>query len=617
MKDVRIGVKLLVSFVVVALLSGFVGIVGYKGLNQTSNSMTTITTVYLVGIEALAKLRYNLRNVILAQRTLLIQGLPQSERDIQYSNIENARKLYREAMEHYEGLPKDAEQQKQWDTFKRVNAQATETNNTGFTLLREWEMDPQNSEKYKKAFSHVFSGIEVNRSMFSQLGNIIDLNKRESERVMLTADSAVAANVTLIVAISALAPVLALLLGLALTRSIVVPLRKVVGFSDLVASGRLDEVLDVNQKDELGQVSDSLRAMVLNLQSKIVEATEKTRLAEVESDRARMATQEAHAAKEQAERAKADGMLQAANKLEGVVEIVTSASEELAAQVEQSSRGAEEQSQRIGETATAMEEMNATVLEVARNASQAAESATTARGRAESGAAVVGQAVKSIGEVQRQALSMKEGMSTLGERAKAIGQVMTVISDIADQTNLLALNAAIEAARAGEAGRGFAVVADEVRKLAEKTMAATKEVGEAILGIQEGTNTNIMSVESTVKTIGEATSLASESGQALAEIVHLVELVTDQVRSIATASEQQSAASEEINRSIEAVSRISTETSGAMRQSAQAVVELADQSLILRDLIREMQAQDTLDKGSAKMVGARARALPGKRGIAA
>jgi len=282
---------------------------------------------------------------------------------------------------------------------------------------------------------------------------------------------------------------------------------------------------------------------------------------------------------------------------------VASASEELSAQIDESSRGSEQQSRRVSETATAMEEMNATVLEVAKNASQAAHTAIEAKHKAEDGASIVKQVVRGISQVQAEALNMKTDMTDLGRQAQGIGQIMSVISDIADQTNLLALNAAIEAARAGEAGRGFAVVADEVRKLAEKTMSATKQVGDAIRGIQDGTQKNVVNVDNAVRKIDEATSLAGKSGEALGEIVSLVELTTDQVNSIATASEQQSAASEQISRSIEDVNRISSETADAMRQSALAVGELSDQALALKGLVGEMQSNGSGSSALAALRG--------------
>ena len=201
----------------------------------------------------------------------------------------------------------------------------------------------------------------------------------------------------------------------------------------------------------------------------------------------------------------------------------------------------------------------------------------------------VSRVAEFLTRVNDNARQSRTDMETLGHQAESIGAVLGVISDIADQTNLLALNAAIEAARAGDAGRGFAVVADEVRKLAEKTMTATKEVGDAIRGIQAGARKNIGNVENAVQKIDAATQLAGKSGEALNEIVSLVDLTTDQVRSIATASEQPSSASEEINRSIEDVSRISAETSDAMQQSARAVGELAQQAQVLKGLIDHMK----------------------------
>ena len=337
-------------------------------------------------------------------------------------------------------------------------------------------------------------------------------------------------------------------------------------------------------------VFGAMKQMVTTLKNKISEANEKTKEAAQESEKAKLAMSQAEEARKHAERAKAEGMLQAARQLEGVVKVVSSASEELSAQVEQSSRGADEQSNRVRETATAMEEMNATVLEVAKNAQMAADISTQTKNQAIDGSRIVNNAVTSIKSVHTQSLAIKEDMDALGQQAEGIGQIMSVIADIADQTNLLALNAAIEAARAGDAGRGFAVVADEVRKLAEKTMTATQEVGQAVRGIQEGTRKNIQNVDNAGSAIEEAANLSVSSGESLTKILELVNLVNDQVQSIATASEEQSAASEEINRSVEQVASISAETAQAMEHASRAVADLAQQSQVLQGLITEMKS---------------------------
>ena len=374
-----------------------------------------------------------------------------------------------------------------------------------------------------------------------------------------------------------------------LARSITAPINHIISYSKDVASGNLNATLVERFSHDLGVLQASLEAMVENLKSKILEAERNSSIASEQTEKALLAMKEADVARQKAESAKAEGMLQAAHQLEGVVEIVSSASEQLSAQIEQSSRGADEQSGRVRETATAMEEMNATVLEVARNAQQAADVSHQARQQALEGSKIVTDAVKSIEAVHAQSIAIKEDMDVLGKQAEGIGQIMGVIADIADQTNLLALNAAIEAARAGDAGRGFAVVADEVRKLAEKTMIATQEVGQAITGIQEVTRKNIRNVEQSGVSIEEAAKLSAQSGESLKQILEFVHMVNDQVQSIATASEQQSAASEEINHSVEQVATISAETAQAMEQASSAVAELAQQSHALQRLIVEMK----------------------------
>ena len=423
----------------------------------------------------------------------------------------------------------------------------------------------------------------------AKMGEYMETKKEISKKTADDAKSLYKNLTSFTLIITGAVVLLGLAISLAVAGSIAGPMKKAVDFSQAVSQGDLTRNLDVAQKDEVGKLAEGLKVMVTNLKAKIAEAEAKGAEAVRETELAQSATASAEEATQKAEGAKAEGMLQAAGQLEGVVEIATSASEELSSQIEQSSKGAEQQSQRVSETATAMEEMNATVLEVAKNASNAAETSDNARVKAQEGQALVEKVVTGIGAVQKQALELKQDMGVLGKQAQDIGQIMNVIPDIADQTNLLALNAAIEAARAGDAGRGFAVVADEVRKLAEKTMIATKEVGEAISGIQNGTKKNMDNVDRSVMTIEDATGLAHKSGESLKEIVGLVHTASDQVRSIATAAEEQSSASEEINRSIEQVAAISSQTVQSMTQASQAVSELAKQTQVLQNLINELK----------------------------
>ncbi|QGY41936.1 PAS domain-containing protein [Pseudodesulfovibrio cashew] len=279
----------------------------------------------------------------------------------------------------------------------------------------------------------------------------------------------------------------------------------------------------------------------------------------------------------------------AADEATEIARAVSASARDLAEKIRTASDGAMEQSNRAMEASSAMDEMNSSVTEVARNASSTASMSEETSELARSGAEIVGRSVEMMRAVHEQSEGLRAQMDDLGEHAKGIGAIMGVITDIADQTNLLALNAAIEAARAGEAGRGFAVVADEVRKLAEKTMDATHEVGEYIHSIQESASNNIRSTEDSAEALRECRRMIEQSGESLNLIVAKADEAAVQVQSIASAAEEQSATSEQINAATDTVNRIAGETADSMRESAAAIERLNGLAGELRRAIDKMQ----------------------------
>ncbi|BBD08731.1 methyl-accepting chemotaxis protein [Desulfovibrio ferrophilus] len=381
---------------------------------------------------------------------------------------------------------------------------------------------------------------------------------------------------------------LAALLFVFLIHRLMKPLRDLSEVTAQIAGGDLDARASYAADDAIGQTVNSVNAMVETLRDKMSEAEQRGDEARQESERAKDAMEAA-----EQERQRVISLLETINEVTeqalGISASLASGADELAAQAEQIRNGSDIQKTRTQETATAMEEMNATVLEVAQNAGAAAEGADKASGHATEGMEVVTQVIASSKDVASHTNTLTEVLNELGQQAQGIGAIMGVISDIADQTNLLALNAAIEAARAGDAGRGFAVVADEVRKLAEKTMQATGEVESATKAIQNSATNSIEAMTTTSKLVEQSTALSEQSGAKLEEIIDQVRETADRVRSIATAAEQQSATSEEINRSTEEIHTISMETSEGITQSVEAIRQIADLSSNLQQLIGELQ----------------------------
>ena len=582
MRNISIQWRLLGGFCLVTLVAAVLGVSSVRGFRDIKHSMDKVSNAILPSVEALSDIRFNLMVIFGIQKVLLFKEAP--NRDALYHDIEAARKRYMEAAAKYEKLPKNEAAVAPWNDFKRLIDEARDVNRKTLSSLKDWEKDPSREDAYRQAVESALTGasdVTIHKAM-EALSRVLQINMEDSAREEVAATRDADDNVRLAVTMLCLAVVLSLTLGVVITRSIVKPLKAGVHYAVAVSEGRLDETLGIAQRDEVGLLADRLRAMVARLKEKIGEAQAKERLAAEETQKAVQATHEAEEAKGMAERARQEGILHVARQLGDIVERLSCASEELSSQIEQSSQGTNAQRRRVEETATSMEQMSASVMEVAKNASQTSEAADAANVAAENGTAEVRNAVSGIQSVAESAGKLGQVLTTLDGQAAEIGRIIGVINDIADQTNLLALNAAIEAARAGEAGRGFAVVADEVRKLAEKTMTATKEVENSIHQIQDGSRHAVASMKETEARVAGSTEATSKAGEALANIMTRIREVTSQVGQIATAAEQQSAAAEEINRNLEVIAEVAREADEGASQTAQATRELAElaQSLL-------------------------------------
>ncbi len=268
---------------------------------------------------------------------------------------------------------------------------------------------------------------------------------------------------------------------------------------------------------------------------------------------------------------------------------LSSASTEIAASAEEASRGARSQSDQVSQVASATEEMSAAVIEASRNSNDASEASQKASETAAMGGQIVSETIEGMQMIADIVSESTESIRKLATSADQIGEIIQVIDDIADQTNLLALNAAIEAARAGEQGRGFAVVADEVRKLAEKTVKATEEITKMIKGIQQDTATAAESMETGMQQVEQGKKLADQAGASLNDIVAMSNQVGGMIRQIAEASKEQSSAAEQISGSLENVSTITLETAKGAEESATAAEELTRQAESVKEMVAEFK----------------------------
>ena len=381
------------------------------------------------------------------------------------------------------------------------------------------------------------------------------------------------------------------LVGVVFVRGISRPLKQTARFASQVSAGELDVALDIHRADEIGTLANALREMVDSLKQKIALAGEQMEVAKAQSVKAEAAMRES-----EEQRNRISGILDAirhgTEEAGGISHALSNASNTLGSESERVSRGAEQQYDLLRQANEAIGVMMSRFNEIMRGTNEAAAKVESARQQAQSGEQRVVDVIRANAQVNEAAGAMQQAMSGLEQQAEGISRILETISDIADQTNLLALNAAIEAARAGEAGRGFAVVADEVRKLAEKTMLATKEVSTAIVSVQTSARENLATMEKTYEAVHKATALAQDSGEAMRSIVALSDENAAEVNRIADSAAELVQHSEGITGSLQQVNGVAQATIAGMESSSAIIVDIINQAARLDKVMRELR-----DKG--------------------
>jgi methyl-accepting chemotaxis protein len=384
-------------------------------------------------------------------------------------------------------------------------------------------------QNYKAANANIVS---ARAEMTTQGADIVTISDKlyDIQLERRDAESAQARSLQLISTLLAL--LVGIIAALVITRQITRPIQETLAVVERIASGDLSHNIQVTRRDELGVLQQGIQRMGTTLRELISGIR--------------------------------DGVTQIAN-----------AAEELSAVTEQTSAGVNSQKIETDQVATAMHEMTATVQEVARNAEQASLAAADADGQARAGDKVVAEAIAQIERLAAEVARSTDAMTHLQQESNKIGSVMDVIKAVAEQTNLLALNAAIEAARAGEAGRGFAVVADEVRGLAQRTQKSTEEIEGLVAGLQNGTQQVAAVMNNSRSLTDSSVELTRKAGVSLENITRTVSNIQSMNQQIAAAAEEQSAVAEEISRSIINVRDVSEQTATASDETAKSSVELA------------------------------------------
>lgn len=537
-RDAKLSTKLLAAFALCAFITLIVGLLGSRGVNELasslkdvfSNSLFSVAKTAEAKVDAVAQHRdlYQLVNAY-------VDNEPQSQKDKILSSLQANRIATEKAFAEYRTTPLADDEKVAGDRINAVWPSYQALIDKAIALLSSGDLAGARAMLRNDLQS-------AHNAVLSDLSIIIESNNRQAAESAVKAEQQESSATTTLYVGVALAFIAAMALGLFISHGISRPIAVAVASARRVAAGDLTQPIISTSRDETGQLLAALADMQSSLKMTI-------------------------------------------QQIAGAADQLASAAEELNAVTEESSRGLVRQNDEIQQAATAVTEMTSAVEEVARNAVSTSEASKMVSSEAESGRDQAREAVTAINSMSTEMATSTTRVVELANQVRDIGKVLDVIRGIADQTNLLALNAAIEAARAGEQGRGFAVVADEVRALAARTQASTGEIEGMINSVQTSADQAVLSMDNSRARATDSQQLAQATGKALEHIAQGIAQINDRNVVIATASEEQAHVAREVDRNLVNIQDLSTQTAAAANQTNASSQELSRLAISFNTLV--------------------------------
>ena len=534
LRNLNIAPRAFLSFAFIALLVILLGVFAANRMTTIRQASVDMQTNQLPSVGYLGVVTENVLRLRILSFRILVNRDPAGLQEAQ-TRIGVLVDKVRSAQASYAALPAGGEELAQYRAFAATLDSYLQAQNQMMELSRQDKVD----EMRTLINTRIKDGTD---QMGEQLNKLIAINAADAKSASQEAGEHYDSAITGIIVVSVVAALATVLLALLLTRSIVTPLNRAVAAAQTIAGGNLSKTIEVDGKDEPARLLEALASMQINLRKTI-------------------------------------------EQIAGSATQLGAAAEELSAVTEEASRGLQQQNNEIEQAATAVNEMTAAVEEVARNAVSTSEASNQSTHAAREGRDQVVKTVDAIQTMTHDVQNTAQMIEGLAAQGRDIGKVLDVIRAIAEQTNLLALNAAIEAARAGEAGRGFAVVADEVRALAHRTAQSTQEIEKMVAGIQNGTGEAVSSMQQSNQRTQSTLEMARAAGVALEQITQSIHQINERNLVIASASEEQAQVSREVDRNLVNIRDLATQSAAGANQTSAATHELSRLAVDLNAMV--------------------------------